>query len=152
MSDNLFPTETVTTTSDSTDETVSKVTFGSSWQFDFEKGEFVTTATGKVAETQDTAAWIEWCMKALATERYRYLIYSRNHGQEFDDLIRKHLNRAGNESEIKRMVTEALMVDPRTAKVDNFTFSWDGNTCYFTCQITNVRDEVATVSNEVVIG
>ena len=147
---NLFPTETVTATS-GTDETASQVTFGTSWQFDFEKGEFVTTVTGKAVQTHDTDAWVEWCQKALITQRYRYLIYGRLYGQEFEDLIRKNLNRAGNESEIKRIATEALMVDPRTAKVDNFMFTWDGDTVYFTCQITNVWDETATVSNKVVI-
>lgn len=148
---NLFPTDTVMTTSD-TDETASQVAFGTSWQFDFEKGDFTTTETGKMIKTKDIDAWIEWCQKALATQRYRYLIYGRSYGQEFEDLIRKNLNRAGNESEIKRMVTEDLMVDPRTSKVDNFSFNWDGDTVYFTCRITNVRDETATVSNKVVIG
>lgn len=150
MADNLFPTETVTT--NSIDETASQISFGNSWRFDFETGDFVTTGTNKVVETQDIDAWVEWCKKALAIERYRYLVYSRNYGQEFDNLIQKKLNRSGNESEIKRMVTEALMVDPRTAKVDNFNFTWDGDTCYFTCDITNVRGETATIFNEVVIG
>ncbi|HOV80184.1 MAG TPA: DUF2634 domain-containing protein, partial [Bacillota bacterium] len=129
-----------------------QVKFGRSWRFDFDAGEFVMTPTGRVAEIRDTDAWLEWCKKALQTARYRYLVYSRNYGQEFDDLIGRHLTRAGNESEIKRIVTECLMVDPRTAAVENFTFRWEGDQCYFTCEVSNVRGETGTVSGSVVIG
>lgn len=149
---NLFPTEEVTATPEVTEIPANQVQFGRSWKFDFEAGEFVLTPTGKVQETEDVDAWLEWCKKALQTARYRYLAYSRNYGQEFEDLIGRHLTRAGNESEIKRIVTECLMVDPRTAAVENFTFTWEGDQCYFTCEVSNVRGETGTVSGSVVIG
>ncbi|AYO30798.1 DUF2634 domain-containing protein [Biomaibacter acetigenes] len=147
---NLFPTEEVQAQPE-TVETASEVSFGKSWRFDFDKGEFVLTPAGKVAETSDVDAWLEWCRKALMTARYQHLIYSRNYGQEFDDLISRHLNREGNESEIKRIVTETLMVDPRTVAVENFTFQWEGDTVYFTCEVSNVRGETETLHGSVVI-
>jgi len=119
--------------------------FGRSWRFDFDAGEFVITSTGKVAEAEGVDAWLEWCKKATRTERYKYLIYSRNYGQEFDDLIARHLPRAANESEIVRIVTETLLVDPRTAGVGNFTFRWEGDRCFFTCEVKNVRGQTGTV-------
>lgn len=146
---NLYPTDTATTTELA--ETTAEVTFGKSWRFDFDKGDFVQTPTGKVATSEDEDAWLEWCQKAILTDRYRYLIYGRNHGQEFEDLIRRNLNRVGNESEIKRIITECLMVDPRTASVDNFTFIWDGDRCFFTCQVTSIRETAGTISGEVAI-
>jgi len=148
---NLFPTEETATTSESAQE--SQVQFGKSWRFDFDKGEFVLTSTGKVAESEDTDAWLEWCKKALMTPRYRYLVYGRNHGHEFEDLIPRNLSREGNESEIKRMITkETLMVDPPTAAVENFQFTWEGDKVYFTCDVISVRDERKTVSGSVVIS
>lgn len=145
---NLYPTTTSTTTT--LPETKSfKVAFGNSWRFDYEQGDFVMTPTGKVAESKDEDAWLEWCQKAVLTERYLYLIYSRKYGQEFRDLIRRNLNRAGNESEIKRIVTECLKVDPRTVSVDNFTFTWRGEQCYFNCQVTSVRGTVGTIGGRV---
>lgn len=149
---NLYPTEEVTATSEVTEVSASEVQFGRSWKFDFDAGEFVLTPTGKVQETEDVDAWLEWCQKALQTARYRYLAYGRNYGQEFDDLIGRHLTRAGNESEIKRIVTECLMVDPRTASVENFTFTWEGDVVKFTCEVSNVRGETGTISGEVVIS
>lgn len=147
---NLFPLDEDTSTK--AVENDSKASFGKSWRFDFENGEFVLTSAGKVAETSDVEAWLEWCKKALITARYRYLVYSRSYGQEFDDLISRHLSRSANESEIKRIVTEALMVDPRTASVNNFAFTWEGDTVYFTCNVTNTRSETGTVNGQVVIS
>lgn len=148
---NLFPTEGIQTQPE-TVETASEVSFGKSWQFDFDKGEFVLTPAGKVAETSDVDAWLEWCRKALQTARYRYLVYSRNYGQEFDALISRHLSREGNESEIKRITTETLMIDPRTASVGNFKFSWEGDTVYFSCEVANIRGESGTINGQVVIS
>lgn len=147
---NLFPTAGSATVLPETQ--VKVVKFGKSWSFDFEKGDFYLTPTGKAMEKTQEDAWLEWCQKAVLTERYKHLIYSRQYGQEFADLIRRNLNRAGNESEIKRIVTEALKVDPRTASVDNFTFTWDGDQCFFTCQVKSIRGDSGQITGKVVTG
>ncbi|WP_276355423.1 DUF2634 domain-containing protein [Cohnella caldifontis] len=135
-----------------TSENDASVAFGRSWLFDFDAGEFVLTPTGKIAVAEETDAWLEWCRKALQTERYRYLIYSRDYGQEYEGLIGGGLSRPAVESEIRRITVETLMTDPRTASVDGFVFAWDGERCSFTCTITNVRDESGTITGSVVNG
>ncbi|MCL6459147.1 MAG: DUF2634 domain-containing protein, partial [Gorillibacterium sp.] len=72
--------------------------------------------------------------------RYQYLIYSRDYGHDFDDLVGKGNDLAVQQSEIQRIVVETLMVDPRTASVGTFSFSWQDDTCYFSCKITSIRD------------
>jgi hypothetical protein len=141
---NLFP-EAENPVTEQPQVTEAQVSFGRSWKFDFDKGEFVLTPTGKVAEAEGVQAWLEWCRKAIRTERYRYMIYSRNYGHEFEDLIARHLSREANESEIIRIVNETLMVDPRTAGVGNFTFQWEGDQCFFTCEVTNVLGQTGTI-------
>lgn len=135
---------------ESAEESGGTVTFGRSWRFDYRMGDFVMTPTGKIAEAADTDAWVEWCRKALQTERYRYMAYSRNYGQEFDDLIGSGLSRSAVESEIRRLTRETLMSDPRTAGVDDFRFRWEEDRCYYTCTITNVRDETGSITGSVV--
>lgn len=150
---NLFPEGTnLISDASQTSQDTTAVTFGRSWSFDFENGDFVQTPTGKVANIQDEDAWLEWCQKSIMTDRYMYLIYGRNYGQEYKDLIRRNLSRAGNESEIKRITTECLMVDPRTASVDNFIFNWESDGCYFTCDIYSVRGTSGQVTGKVVTG
>lgn len=146
----LFPTQTVEPGAETAEIQSSLIKFGKSWRFDFDRGEFILTPTGRVAGAAGADAWLEWCRKALMTARYSFLVYSRNYGQEFDDLISRHLTRAGNESEIKRIATDCLMVDPRTAAVENFVFTWDGDSCYFTCQVSNVLGESGTITGKVV--
>lgn len=148
---NLFPqVETVVETAETTQD--NQVQFGKSWRFDFEKGDFIQTPTGKVVPTKDLDAYREWCYKALLTPRYKHLIYSRSYGQEFEDLIRRNLNLAGNESEIKHIITEALMVDPRTAEVTNFKFTWSDNEVYVTFDAVTVRNETVQLETKVVTG
>jgi hypothetical protein len=129
-----------------------QVKFGRSWRFDYGKGDFTTTPTGKIAASADVEAWLEWCKKTLHTERYTYLAYSRSYGQEFEELIPRNLSRRANESEIVRMTTEALKVDPRTYGVGAFSFEWEGERCYFQCEVTNVRGQKSRIDGSVVTG
>lgn len=128
------------------------IPFGRSPKFDHSVGEFVTTPTGKIAESEGTEAWLEWCQKALRSRRYTHLVYSRAYGQEYDDLIARHLSRQANEMEILRMTTETLKVDPRTADVRHFTFAWGKDQCSFQCEIVNVRGEQKNLKGSVVIN
>jgi len=139
----LFPTAPLA--EEIVEPVAERVFFGRSWRFDFEAGEFVTTPTGKVAGSEGKEAWIEWCKKALRTERYRHLVYSRNYGQEFGELIRSGLPRAAIEMEIQRIATETLMSDPRTASVDSFIYEWSGESCYFSCRVSDVHEETAEI-------
>ena len=144
---NLLPTEELVV---DTEEIVStEVEFGHSFRFDFTVGEFIYSPTGKVVIANEYNAWLEWCQKAMLTSRYRHPIYSGEYGQEFDELIRRSLSRAANESEIVRDITECLLIDPRTASVSNFLFRWEGDTVIFSCEIKNVRDETGTLEGEV---
>ncbi|SFH21051.1 Protein of unknown function [Desulfotomaculum arcticum] len=149
---NLFPTEAIASSQEITEQSTGQVKFPRSWRFDFEKGDFVQTTTGKVATADDIQAYVEWCYKALLTSRYRHLIYSRSYGQEFEDLIRRNLTRAGNESEIKRIATETLMVDPRTADIINFKFVWESGTVYVTFDAITVRGDKVEITTQVVSG
>lgn len=146
---NLYPTTTATA-SQMDETTTSPVNFGRSYLFDFDVGDFVTTPTGQVVGVSDISAYVEWCKKALRTPRYRYLIYSRNYGSEFDDMIGKGLTKAAMQSEIERITKETIMADPRTAKVDNFTFTWGNDSVYVTCDVTTTKNETVQVGGEVV--
>lgn len=127
----------------------SAVQFGRSWQFDFDKGDFVFTMAKRIAVADELEAWKVWCRKALHTPRYRHLIYSSDYGQQYDELIGRAYSKPTLESEIERMTTEALMADPRTALVDQFKFSWSEGVCRFSCAITSVRQESSRLERSV---
>ncbi|MEK5405395.1 DUF2634 domain-containing protein [Paenibacillus sp. FSL W8-0439] len=152
---NLFPEtdDMIWTDTDVTNPDVledNRAVFGRSWRFDFEAGEFVMSPSRKIVTTGEKEAWVQWCEKAIRTPRYRHVIYSPDYGSELEELIGSSYGHGVQESEIKRMVTEALLADARTASVDQFTFRWEGEACYFSCQITNVRDETEIVESVVI--
>nr|WP_315990773.1 DUF2634 domain-containing protein [Desulforamulus aquiferis] len=100
-----------------------------------------------MAVVDDLESYIQWCRKALLTPRYRHLIYSRNYGSEFEELIGRGLTRAAIESEIKRITTETLMVDPRTASVHSFFFEHREDAVYFSCSVSTVRGDIFTIDS-----
>ncbi|GBF35488.1 phage-like element PBSX protein xkdS [Desulfocucumis palustris] len=146
---NLFPTETTINAPEINRFSEGEALFGRSWRFDFGAGDFILTPSGGVATAEGIEAYMEWCQKTLLTQRYRYLIYSRNYGSEYEELAGRGYSRAIIESEVERMTGEALLVDPRTAEVNNFSFSWREDALYFTCDITTVRGEKTTIGSEV---
>ncbi len=120
-----------------------------SWKFNYKEGEFQTTPAGKMIEVEGTEAWAEWCQKALLTERYYYLIYDYNFGQEFESLIGTAMPRELIEMEIKRIVEETLAQHPYTSRVNTFTFEWKDDECYFTCEVESVSGETITLEGNV---
>lgn len=69
----------------------------------------------------DEIAAIEQAIyKILNTERYEYIIYSRNYGVEFADLFGEPVTYVC--PELERRITEALTWDERITSVDGFSF------------------------------
>lgn len=146
----LFPT-VGTAEATYVDEAASDtVNYGKTVQFDFEKHEFILSPTGRQKTVTSSDAWGEWCVKALCSERYKYLIYSDNYGEEIDTLLGRSYPRKVVESEIRRMVKDCLMVDKRTASVDNFQFTWIDDGIMFSCDVKNTIGETMTISRKVV--
>ena len=62
--------------------------------------------------------------KILMTERYRYIMYSWNYGVELEGLFCQPLTYVC--PELKRRITEALLMDDRIRSVNDFTFDFPG--------------------------
>lgn len=97
-----------------------------SYLFDFKKGDFVVDGAGRVVVADGHTAWKQWCIKAVLTERFAYLIYGWDYGAEIGDAL-KMPSRAAVGMEIERTITEALLVDSRTETVRDFSFKWAGD-------------------------
>ena len=152
MAENLFPTVGVEAAEYDTSDTATNgdVAYGSTVQFDFEKHEFILSPTGKQKEGTEEYAWGELCVKALCTERFNYLVYDSNYGEELDTLLGTSRPHEVIESEIRRMVKECLMCDKRTASVSEFSFQWVEDGIIFSCRITNTLGDDMTLTRKVV--
>lgn len=103
------------------------------WAIDFEKNVVGSKVEGREAVTQ--AIYM-----ILNTERYRHAIYSWNYGVEFADLMGQTHDYVY--PEVKRRITEALMVDNRITDVNNFEFSKRRGSVYVTFTVTTVYGDV----------
>lgn len=77
-----------------------------------------------------------WIFKALATERFRYTAYDAAFGSEIDTLPGLSLNDEIAYSELKRFITEAIMVNPYIVELSNFQFTrtLSGTMVEFDCE------------------
>lgn len=94
--------------------------------WDMEKGDFVRDAANKVIMDDGLEAYRTWCVKAVATERYNCAAYSDDIGAEMEDAMKEQDGNAV-ELAIERTITETLLANPRTESVEDFEFTWKGD-------------------------
>lgn len=111
---------------DTQETTTTQVTYGKELAFDFEKGDFIYE-DGKPKVVEGIEALKVWIEKAIRTARYRFPIYSFQYGCELEDIIGLDLPRAVLESEVQRVIKEALIYDDRIEDVRDFIIERGGD-------------------------
>jgi hypothetical protein len=97
-------------------------TYPRGYQWDFTTGDLALDGAGRVIQADGYTAWVIWCAKAIAVERYAFPIYSRQYGTELEETHNLGRGRGQAQATIIRTITEALKRDPRTGRVVNFSF------------------------------
>ena len=94
--------------------------------FDFRFGEFVFNPDGrpKIATPKET--FEQWCIKVACTERFSRLAYTDRYGVELAYIPTMNDVYAAR-SQIIRTLTEAIMANPQTQWVKNFSFKVKGD-------------------------
>ena len=74
-----------------------------------------------------------------------YLAYSWGYGIELKPFIGKVMSVQERYSELKRAITECLMVNPYIKSIDSFSFSAEkhGETVHLTIQLTTIYGEMS---------
>lgn len=130
----LFPTFEAPPVVEQTAELQPEPSYGRSWLWDFEAGDFVLDGRGRPVEADGYTAWAQWCVKALLTQRFAHVIYSPAYGAELEEALSQP-SRKAIEAELERTITEALLVDPRTQAVRDFAFAWAGDKVTVACTV-----------------
>lgn len=100
--------------------------YGTAPRFDFEKGDFILQA-GRLVMIEGYHAWVQWCVKTVLTQRYRFIIYDDDYGTELEDLERHQRSQSDLESFVEETIRDALMQDDRTGSVNDFTVRTTGD-------------------------
>ncbi|MFY2158058.1 DUF2634 domain-containing protein [Cytobacillus firmus] len=105
------------------------------WALDFENGKIGSTIDGDKALRQ-------FIIKAIKTERSRYVIYSDDYGCELTELVGGDYTPALLDAEIPRMVTEALSYDDRIDEVIEITYRRDGDKLFINARVVPAAGDV----------
>lgn len=97
--------------------------------FDFSTGDFIRDGANRMVEAEGKEAYMQWCIKVVATERDACLAYSTRIGTEMEYAAAQP-DHESVEASVERTITEALMVNPKTEYVREFEFTWNGTNLY----------------------
>ena len=106
------------------------------YEVDLETGKL----TGRIITGLDAIK--QWIRITLATDRYRYPQYSWEHGSDLQSLIGKNYNKDYVESEVKRMLPEALLENESITGVEDIVCSYDGDSLNITATVKTIYGEV----------
>ena len=110
------------------------------------KEQSYTDRTYKMSDTQIAGvvdgmeALKQSIYKALSTEQYEYPIYSFQYGIAWKQLIGE--DRSYVRAELRRMVEELLMRDDRIRSVDGFEFSFSGDSCHCSFNVSSIYGDI----------
>lgn len=93
------------------------------YAYDFVNNRLLTGPDGNTYLVEGNEALRIWIYKALRTPRYAHAAYDDDYGCELDNLIGEPMSSDVTHLEIKRYITEALMVNPYIEELSDFTFT-----------------------------
>ncbi len=108
------------------------------WAWDFERDCFRLDGDGNMILLSGDEALKVWIYHAIKTDRWAYLAYSNDYGFEGKTLVGKVLTVGERQSELERMIREALTVNPYIKKVNSVKFERRGVKLDVTVEVTTV--------------
>lgn len=137
---NIYPSITVPTIT-----TTNNVSYGKELDFDFANEDFIMV-DGEPKVVEGVEALRVWIEKVLRTARYQFPIYSFSYGSEIDTVVGKSLPQAVTESELTRIIQEALLCDPRIDSIQDFGFEGSGDDMVVTFTVSTFDGQHLEVS------
>lgn len=86
-----------------------------------------------------------WVYKALLTPRYNYSIYSWDYGSELLDLIGKAYTPSLTKEEAKRLIKEALEINPYILEVEITDINFKDSLLSATVKVKTIHGEIEVV-------
>ena len=117
------------------------------YAWDFERDCFLYDVNGRHILLTGNPALEMWIYKALKTERFEYLAYSWQYGIELKPFIGKVMGVQERYSELQRVITECLMVNPYVRSIDSFSITPENR-----AELIRVHITLTTVYGEVEIN
>lgn len=95
------------------------------YEWDYKTGKFIVR-NGRIYILEGIEALRIWIYKCLLANRGRYQAYSWDYGTDLESLIGSGLTREAIVSESKRMVKDALFMNPHIKEIIDFKVTFGG--------------------------
>ncbi len=125
MAEELFPVFDFPDIEDAEDEQEQEL-YKPSVYFDFEAGDFARDGANRLILADGRDAFIQWCIKAVQSEREELLAYGEDYGTEFEELS-EISDRDQRENWIEETIADCLMENPACESVSDFEFRYEGD-------------------------
>lgn len=116
------------------------------YAYDFKNNEFLLDETGKHYYVYGNEAIKIWIYKTMLTSRFKYSAYTDNFGTEVFDLVGEVISSKFKKEEIKRYITEAVMVNPFIISITKIDIKQEKDnaevTVYYTTTFNNEMESV----------
>ncbi len=109
------------------------------YAYDFEKNEFKLRNGKEYLVSGDEALKI-WIHKALITDRFKFIAYDDDYGSEINTLIGISGSSDIINLELKRMITETLMVNPYIVELSDFNVTNEGSKKIISFKVSTIYD------------
>lgn len=116
-------------------ETVSEEQVTRTYKIDFKKGRVGGIIDGKEALKQAI-------YKAIITARFRFPIYDDQYSCELKDLIGEDISRELFETEVRRVIIDALIYIEEVVDVRDFDITREGNKVHITFTVDSIYGEI----------
>lgn len=144
MAEELYPTMDVP---EELEETEEEAVYKKSVQWDMKKGDFVLDGNNRMIPCSGTEAFKTWCYKIVHTERDSCIAYINDIGVELEEALKEPDNEAV-ESALERTITEALMINPLTEYVSDFTFIWIRENVFCSFAVKGIETDEFIIETE----
>ncbi|WP_262123374.1 DUF2634 domain-containing protein [Anaerococcus sp. Marseille-Q5996] len=115
------------------------------YAYDFENNELLTK-NGEHYYVYGNEAMKIWIYKCMLTDRFRYSAYTNKFGTEVYTLIGEVISNKLKEAEVKRYITEAIMVHPFMVSINKMVLKTVKSGLYVDVYYTTVfTDKIARV-------
>lgn len=129
------------------EEEVMKIPQEVKWDFISDTPVFKNKNPVIISENEAIKVWI-W--NALKTARKRFVIFTHDYGNDFEELIGQPYSESIKQMEAKRYLEECLLINPYIQSVNNVDVSFQDDKLTISFSVTTLYGSIEMVGDEFV--
>lgn len=129
------------------EEEIMKIPHEVRWDFISDTPVFKNKNPVIISENEAIKVWI-W--NALKTARKRFVIFTHDYGNDFEELIGQPYSESIKQMEAKRYLEECLLINPYIQSVNNVDVSFQDDKLTISFSVTTLYGSIEMVGDEFV--